>query len=76
MKLENNKLKNENATSLQELIKRKDEEIEKLNSMNNNRLAILSELEEKNKINMELNNKIKGIKNDKVQKDKTIENAK
>ena len=74
MKLENNKLKNENATSLQELIKRKDEEIEKLNSMNNNRLAILSELEEKNKINMELNNKIKGIKNDKVQKDKTIEN--
>ena len=74
MKLENNKLKNENATSLQELIKRKDEEIEKLNSMNNNRLAILSELEEKNKINMELNNKIQGIKNDKVQKDKTIEN--
>ena len=74
MKLENNKLKNENVTSLQELIKRKDEEIEKLNSMNNNRLAILSELEEKNKINMELNNKIKGIKNDKVQKDKTIEN--
>ena len=74
MKLENNKLKNENSTSLQELIKRKDEEIEKLNSMNNNRLAILSELEEKNKINMELNNKIQGIKNDKVQKDKTIEN--
>ena len=74
MKLENNKLKNENATSLLELIKRKDEEIEKLNSMNNNRLAILSELEEKNKINMELNNKIKGIKNDKFQKDKTIEN--
>ena len=74
MKLENNKLKNENSTSLQELIKRKDEEIEKLNSMNNNRLAILSELEEKNKINMELNNKIQGIKNDKIQKDKTIEN--
>ena len=73
MKLENNKLKNENSTSLLELIKRKDEEIEKLNSMNNNRLAILSELEEKNKINMDLNNKIKGIKNDKVQKDKTIE---
>jgi serine/threonine protein kinase len=74
LKLENNKLKKENSTSLQELIKRKDEEIEKLNSMNNNRLAILSELEEKNKINMELNNKIQGIKNDKVQKDKTIEN--
>ena len=74
LKLENNKLKKENSTSLQEIIKRKDEEIEKLNSMNNNRLAILSELEEKNKINMELNNKIQGIKNDKVQKDKTIEN--
>ena len=74
LKLENNKLKKENSTSLQEIIKRKDEEIEKLNSMNNNRLAILSELEEKNKINMELNNKIQGIKNDKAQKDKTIEN--
>ena len=73
IKLENNKLKNENATSLQELIKKKDEEIEKLNSMNKGRLAVLTELEDKNKINMELNNKIQTIKNDKIQKEKTIE---
>ena len=73
IKLENNKLKNENATSLQELIKKKDEEIYKLNSMNKDRLAVLTELEDKNKINLELNNKIQSIKNDKFQKDKTIE---
>ena len=73
IKLENNKLKNENATSLQELIKKKDEEIEKLNSMNKDRIATLTELEEKNKINIELNNKIQIIKNEKAQKDKTIE---
>ena len=73
MKLENNKLKNENATSLLELIKRKDEEIEKLNSMNKDRINILSELEEKTKINMENNNKIQVIKNEKAQKEKMIE---
>ena len=75
IKLENNKLKNENATSLQELIKKKDEEIDKLNSMNKDRMAVLSELEDKNKINMELNNKIQTIKNDKIQKEKTIDAA-
>ena len=73
LKLENNKLKNENATSLQELIKKKDEEIEKLNSMNKDRNATLNELEEKNKLNMELNNKIQIIINEKLQKEKTIE---
>ena len=74
MKLQHNKLKNENANSLQELIKKKDEEIDKLNSMNKDRIGLLNELEEKNKINMELNNKIQIIKNEKVQKEKTIEN--
>ena len=73
IKSQNSKLKNENATSLQELIKKKDEEIEKLNSLNNTRIQILSELEEKNKLNIELNNKIQIIKNDKLQKEKTIE---
>ena len=73
LKLENNKLKNENATSLQELIKKKDEEIEKLTSMNKDRLAILNELEEKSKFNMELNNRIQTIRNEKAQKEKTIE---
>jgi len=58
---------------LQELIKKKDEEIEKLNSMNKDRNATLNELEEKNKLNMELNNKIQIIRNEKLQKEKTIE---
>ena len=73
LKAENAKLQKENATSLQELIKKKDEEIEKLNTMNKDRINILNELEEKNKINIENNNKIQTIKNEKAQKEKTIE---
>ena len=73
LKIENTKLKNENAVSLQELIKKKDEEIEKLNSMNKDRMAILTELQGKNEKHLELNNKIKTIRNDKIQKEKTIE---
>ena len=73
LKAENAKLQKENATSLQELIKKKDEEIEKLNTMNKDRMNILNELEEKNKINIENNNKIQTIKNEKAQKEKTIE---
>ena len=76
LKTENSKLQKENATALQELIKKKDEEIEKLNSMNKDRMNILSELEEKTKINMESNNKIQIIKNDKAQKEKMIETIK
>ena len=73
LKAENAKLQKENATSLQELIKKKDEEIEKLKTMNKDRMNILNELEEKNKINIENNNKIQTIKNEKAQKEKTIE---
>ena len=76
LKAENAKLQKENATSLQELIKKKDEEIEKLNSMNKDRMNILTELEEKTKINMESNNKIRMIKNEKAQKEKMIETIK
>ena len=76
LKAENAKLQKENAVSLQELIKKKDEEIEKLNSMNKDRMNILSELEEKTKINMESNNKIQIIKNEKAQKEKMIETIK
>jgi len=76
LKAENVKLQKENATSLQELIKKKDEEIEKLNSMNKDRMNILTELEEKTKINMESNNKIQMIKNEKAQKEKMIETIK
>ena len=42
----------------QEKDQKKDEEIEKLNSMNKDRMNILTELEEKTKINMENNKKI------------------
>ena len=73
LKAGNAKLQKENATSLRELIKKKDEEIEKLNTMNKDRMNILNELEEKNKINIENNNKIQTIKNEKAQKEKTIE---
>ena len=76
LKAENSKLQKENAVALQELIKKKDEEIEKLNTMNKDRMNILSELEEKTKINMESNNKIQLIKNEKAQKDKMIETIK
>ena len=76
LKAENTKLQKENATALQELIKKKDEEIEKLNSMNKDRMNILTELEEKTKINMESNNKIQVIKNEKAQKEKMIETIK
>ena len=76
LKAENSKLQKENATSLQELIKKRDEEIEKLNSMNKDRMNILTELEEKTKINMENNNKIQVIKNEKAQKEKMIETIK
>ena len=76
LKAENSKLQKENAISLQELIKKKDEEIEKLNSMNKDRMNILSELEEKTKINMENNNKIQVIRNEKAQKEKMIETIK
>ena len=76
LKAENSKLQKENAVSLQELIKKKDEEIEKLNSMNKDRMNILTELEEKTKINMESNNKIQIIKNEKAQKEKMIETIK
>ena len=61
-------MQKENANDLKELIKKKDEEIEKLNSMNKDRMNILSELEEKTKINMETNNKFQVIKNEKAQK--------
>ena len=76
LKAENTKLQKENAAALKELIKKKDEEIEKLNSMNKDRMNILTELEEKTKINMENNKKIQIIKNEKAQKEKMIETIK
>lgn len=44
--------------------------------MNKDRMNILTELEEKTKINMENNKKIQIIKNEKAQKEKMIETIK
>ena len=72
IKAENEKLKSLNSASLKEMIKKKEEEIEKLNSLNQNRMAILNELEEKNKITIDLKTKIQVIQNNKLQKDKEL----
>ena len=75
LKNENSKLKEENTSELQEKIKEKDEEIEKLKIMDKDRIAVLAELEQKNKINMDLNNQIQMLENECLEKDKTIENS-
>ena len=75
LKNENLKLKGENTSELQEKIKEKDIEIEKLKIMDNDRIAILAELEQKNRLNMELNSQIQLIENECLENDKTIESS-
>ena len=75
LKAENLKLKDENTSELKEKIKEKDVEIEKLKIMDKARIAVLAELEQKNKLNMDLSNQIQIIENDCLEKDKTIENS-
>ena len=75
LKNENLKLKGENTSELQEKIKEKDAEIEKLKIMDKDRIAVLAELEQKNKANMDLNNQIQILENECLEKDKTIENC-
>ena len=75
LKNENLKLKEENTSELQEKIKQKDSEIEKLKIMDKDRIAVLAELEQKNKYNMELNNQIQILENECLEKDKTIDNS-
>ena len=75
LKNENLKLKEENTSDLQEKIKEKDAEIEKLKIMDKDRIAVLAELEQKNKFNMDLNNQIQMLENENLEKDKTIENS-
>ena len=55
LRAENAKLKGENTSELQEKIKIKDAEIEKLKIMDKDRIAVLAELEQKNKLNMDFN---------------------
>ena len=75
LRAENAKLKGENTSELQEKIKKKDAEIEKLKIMDKDRIAIISELEQKNKLNMDLNKQIQILENDCLEKDKIIESS-
>ena len=75
LKNENLKLKDENTSELHEKIKEKDAQIEKLKIMDKDRIAVLAELEQKNKINMDLNNQIQMLENENLEKDKTIESS-
>ena len=75
LRAENAKLRGENTSELQEKIKIKDTEIEKLKIMDKDRIAVLAELEQKNKLNMDLNKQIQILENDCLEKDKIIESS-
>jgi hypothetical protein len=75
LKNENVKLKDENTSDLQEKLKEKEAEIEKLKIMDKARIAVLAELEQRNKINMDLNSQIQILENECLEKDKTIEGS-
>ena len=76
LKAENIKLKEVDTTNLQEQIKKLNSEIEKYQIKDKDRLQILTELEEKNTLNRELNSKLQMSENEKIQKDKEITNLK
>ena len=70
---ENQKLKEENTANLKEIIKKKDEEIEKLQCLDKDRIQNLAELEEKSKIILDLKSKIKILEGDIHLKENNIE---
>ena len=76
LKAENIKLKEVDTTNLQEQVKKLNSEIEKYQIKDKDRLQILTELEEKNTLNRELNSKVQMGENDKIQKEKEISNLK
>ena len=76
LKAENYKLKEVDTTNLQEQVKKLNAEIEKYQIKDKDRLQILTELEEKNTLNRELNSKLQMSENEKIQKDKEITNLK
>ena len=76
LKAENYKLKEVDTTNLQEQVKKLNSEIEKYQIKDKDRLQILTELEEKNTLNRELNSKLQMSENEKIQKDKEITNLK
>ena len=75
LRAENAKLKGENTSQLKEKLKAKDAEIEKLKIMDKDRIAIIAELEQKNKLNMDLNKQIQILENECLEKDKIIESS-
>ena len=75
LKNENKKLKEEKNSTLQDEVKNKDIEIDKLKVMNKDRIAVLAELEQKSNLSIELNKKIQMLLNESEQKDKSIENS-
>ena len=75
LRAENAKLKGENTTELQEQIKKKDAEIEQLKIMDKDRIAIIAELDQKNKLNMDLSKQIQILENDCLEKNKIIESS-
>ena len=75
LRAENAKLKGENTSELKEKLKTKEAEIEKLKIMDKDRIAIIAELEQKNKLNMDLNKQIQILENECLEKDKIIESS-
>ena len=75
LRIQNYKLKGENTSELKEKIKKKDAEIERLKIMDKDRIAIIAELEQKNKLNMDLNKQIQILENECLEKDKIIESS-
>ena len=76
LKAENYKLKEVNTAALQEQIRKLNGEIERLQIMDKDRLAVLSELEEKNNKLRELNTKIQMMESEKDQQSKDFDNLK
>lgn len=76
LKAENYKLKEVNTTTLQDQIRKLNGEIERLQIKDKDRLAVLSELEEKNNKLRELNTKIQMMESEKEQQSKDFDNLK
>jgi serine/threonine protein kinase len=76
VKTENTKLKEVNTSSLQEQIQKLTSDLDRYKIMDKERLAVISELEEKNNSLRELNAKIQMLENDKEQQNKDFDNLK
>jgi chromosome segregation ATPase len=75
LKNENLKLKEENTLELQQKLREKEDEIEKLKIIDKDRINLLAEIEQVNKINIDYNNQIQNLDNECLEKDKVIEDS-